>query len=276
MIDVFPRVFLLVFCQLAVGGMFCLSIPPFHELERGYYKSSAAVYVFVAWLALAGRVALWWAAPDATRTASAVEIALWMVFCISVAGYLASLWSERVALRARLFAASWISGAAALAALAEGYRQAPLLSIETLVFPLSFLVSALLLGAAASGMLLGHWYLIDRDLSLQPLNRTVIVYRRTLAVQAALFLAAAILMALFGAPAARAALRDLLSAQLALFGTRLAVSPFAAAALGWMIRRTLDIPQTMAATGLFYIAVLAVLVGELLGRFVLFRTGLPF
>jgi len=42
-----------------------------------------------------------------------------------------------------------------------------------------------------------------------------------------------------------------------------------------MIRRTLDVPQTMAATGLFYIAVLAVLVGEMLGRFILFRTGLP-
>lgn len=276
MIDVFPRVFLLVFCQLAVGGMFCLSIPPFHELERGYYKSSAAVYVFVAGLALAGRLALWWTAAEPTSTARALEIALWAAFFAAAAGYLASLWGERVALRARLFTASWMSGAAALVALAEGYRHAPLLSVETLFFPLSFLVSALLLGAAASGMLLGHWYLIDRDLSLEPLNRTLFVYRRTLAVQAVLFIAGSILIALLGAPAARAALGDLLSAQLALFGTRLAVSPLAAAALGWMIRRTLDIPQTMAATGLFYIAVLAVLVGELLGRFVLFRTGLPF
>jgi hypothetical protein len=53
------------------------------------------------------------------------------------------------------------------------------------------------------------------------------------------------------------------------------VSPIGAAVLGVMIWRTLQIPQTMAATGLFYIAVLAVLVGEFLGRFILFRTGLP-
>jgi hypothetical protein len=31
----------------------------------------------------------------------------------------------------------------------------------------------------------------------------------------------------------------------------------------------------MAATGLFYIATLAAVVGEFLGRFILFRTALP-
>jgi hypothetical protein len=31
----------------------------------------------------------------------------------------------------------------------------------------------------------------------------------------------------------------------------------------------------MAATGLFYIAVLSVVVGEILGRTILFRTSLP-
>jgi len=42
-----------------------------------------------------------------------------------------------------------------------------------------------------------------------------------------------------------------------------------------MIHRTLQIPQTMAATGLFYIAILFVMVGEILGRLILFRTSLP-
>src|SRR5207245_2590396 len=51
--------------------------------------------------------------------------------------------------------------------------------------------------------------------------------------------------------------------------------PLSAPGLGFMIHRTLQIPQTMAATGLFYIAILFVLVGELLGRLILFRTSLP-
>jgi hypothetical protein len=43
-----------------------------------------------------------------------------------------------------------------------------------------------------------------------------------------------------------------------------------------MIWRTLKIPHTMAATGLFYIALLGVFVGEILGRQILTLSGLPF
>ena len=45
--------------------------------------------------------------------------------------------------------------------------------------------------------------------------------------------------------------------------------------IAWLIQRTLQIPQTMAATGLFYVAILFVMVGEMLGRLVLYQTGLP-
>jgi hypothetical protein len=78
-----------------------------------------------------------------------------------------------------------------------------------------------------------------------------------------------------GADPSVASVHRLLREHLPLLVTRLVVSPIGAAVLGVMIWRTLQIPQTMAATGLFYIAVLAVLVGEFLGRFILFRTGLP-
>jgi hypothetical protein len=53
------------------------------------------------------------------------------------------------------------------------------------------------------------------------------------------------------------------------------LGPLAAIGIAYLIHRSLEIPQTMAATGLFYVAILAVLVGELLGRLILFRTSLP-
>ena len=37
----FSACFLLVFGQLAVGGLAALAVPPFAMLERGFYKSSA-------------------------------------------------------------------------------------------------------------------------------------------------------------------------------------------------------------------------------------------
>ena len=56
---------------------------------------------------------------------------------------------------------------------------------------------------------------------------------------------------------------------------RFGLGPIASLGVAYMIWRTLQIPQTMAATGLFYVALLAAIVGEFLGRFLLFRTSLP-
>jgi hypothetical protein len=274
--DLFPRSFLLVFAQLAVGGFFCLSLPPFHQIDRGYYKSCSVVYLASGALALVGRAALFLDRGVSNASAAdALELALWSIFLLAATGYFWSLWDEYVILRARFFAATWIAGSIALVVAAESYRPAPILSVETLLYPLSFLNSALLLGAGSGGMLLGHWYLIDRDLSLDPLNRMLSLYVMSLRAQLAILLVGGLLLLLLGADASVASLHRLFGEHLPLLATRLVVSPIGAAVLGAMIWRTLQIPQTMAATGLFYIALLAVLVGEFLGRFILFRTGLP-
>jgi hypothetical protein len=43
-----------------------------------------------------------------------------------------------------------------------------------------------------------------------------------------------------------------------------------------VIRNTLRIPNVQSATGFFYIAILTVLLGEVLGRALLLFTGVPF
>ena len=65
--------------------------------------------------------------------------------------------------------------------------------------------------------------------------------------------------------ASTAAVGTLLQDHGALLAARFVLGPLAALGLGWMIHRTLQIPQTMAATGLFYIAILFVMVREILG-----------
>src|SRR4029077_5825617 len=72
-----------------------------------------------------------------------------------------------------------------------------------------------------------------------------------------------------------AAIADLWHEHAALLALRVVLGPLAALGIAYLIHRSLEIPQTMAATGLFYVAILAVLVGELLGRLILFRTSLP-
>lgn len=265
----FPRAFLLVFAQLAVGGMFCLSIPPFHDMERGYYKSSAFVFFIIGALATIGHIALW-RRPGADVALGSFEILLWVVFSLFVAAYLASLWSEYFVLRARLFTAAWASGAVALVVSASSFAAASAVPFAGLVYPIAFLTASLALGTAASGMLLGHWYLIDRDLPLEPLWSVLRAYVICLSAQVALLaVAAAVLLVSPGSYSAA------WEQYHWVFVGRLAISPLGTGVLAAMIWRTLLIPQTMAATGLFYIAILGVTVGEIMGRYLLFRTGLP-
>ncbi|MBI3781875.1 MAG: hypothetical protein HY270_00585 [Deltaproteobacteria bacterium] len=276
--DIFARCFLLVFAQLYVGGVLTLSIPPFHGIERGFYKSTAGVYLGFGLLVLIGRVALllhppMQAAP--TTTAEIVELVLWT---LSVSGgglYLYTLWGEPFELRARAYVAAWGFGTLALLIGAQTFRPGPFLSIETIVYPFSFLVSALLLGAVTTGMLLGHWYLIDSGLTLEPFWRVLRFFVAMLALQAGLMVVVTGLLSVVGTPESVRGLTQLLSEHRLLLVVRVLLSPAGAACLAWMIWKTLKIPQTMAATGLFYIAILAVLVGEMMSRFILFRTTLP-
>ena len=276
--DAFARCFRLVFAQLYGGGILALSIPPFHQLERGFYKSSAAVYLGTGLLVFAGRVTLVLrpsAASSAPGVASLAELCLWGASLLAGAIYLRSLWGEAYRLRARAYACTWMSAVAALAVGAQSFRLDPAFSIQTILYPVCFIVSALVLGSVTTGMLLGHWYLIDRNLSLEPFHRIFRFFVAMLLLQATLLLLDGGLLRWGGAAATRAAVTQLLHDHSALLAVRLLLSPVGTAGLAWMIWRTLRIPQTMAATGLFYIAILSVLVGELMGRFILFRTSLP-
>jgi len=267
----FSDCFLLVFGQLAVGGLFGLAVPPFALLERGFYKSTAAVFVGCAMLFVAGKVTLLLRTGEASA-ARLAELGVWTLFTLTATVYLASLWGD--ARRRRAYVLALGLGVAALAVSASLRRLAPFLSPATVLFPLSFLTSALVLGAVATGLSLGHWYLIDLGLSIEPLRRLFRYFVIVVLVHLAVLTATLVIMALAPGPGT-AAVATLWRDHALLLTLRFVLGPLAALGLGYLIHRTLEIPQTMAATGLFYIAILAVMVGELLGRLILFRTALP-
>ena len=271
--ELFPRLFLVVFAQLSVGGFLSLSVPPFHDIERGYFKSSAFIYLLLGTLAFAGRGALWLRSTGAAP-GEVAELGLWAMFVVFGAGYWWTLWGERVWLRARLFTGTWMVGLIALMVAGISHRPSASLA-ETIVYPATVVAAAFPLGAVSAGMLLGHWYLIDRSLSLAPFRRILTYYGACLSAQALVVASGSLALALAGSAATAEGFQRLADGHVPLLAARLAVSPLGSGILGVMIWLTLRIPQTMAATGLFYIAILAVLVGEFMGRFLLFRTGLP-
>jgi hypothetical protein len=269
----FSHCFLLVFGQLAVGGVIGLAVPPFAVLERGFYKSTAAVFVGCAVMFLAGKIALALRA-GALSTGAATEMILWGGFTLAATVYLASLWGDARRRRARAFTASLGLGVVALAASATLHRLGPVLSPATVLYPIAFLTGALALGAVATGLALGHWYLIDLGLSIEPLRRLFRYFVAVLLIHTTVMAATIGAMAL-GSDPGSAAVATLWHEHALLLALRFTLGPLAALGLGYLIHRTLEIPQTMAATGLFYIAILSVMVGELLGRLILFRTSLP-
>ena len=118
------------------------------------------------------------------------------------------------------------------------------------------LSSIALLGSVNLAMLLGHWYLVVRGMSIDPLTRLTIATLVS-AIARAIVVAAAILMAgVWDSIAIRQGIFFWMRAGWGLVGP-LALYP--------MVWGTVKIRSTMAATGILYVDVLAVVIGEVLG-----------
>lgn len=273
----FSNSFLLLFYQVALGGLFAVAATPFHELERGFYKSTGAVLFIIGVLGLWGNTAFYRdALADGIEVATVMVPTLHVLFLVSFALYLISLWGERQGFRARMFASALLTGFAGLALSAQRFYAAPLFSLESLFYPASFILSAFLLGGVTVGMLIGHWYLIDTGQSLEPFLRIFKFFVIALVAQALFLLFLGPSLYFFGTPATQLNLDRLWQNHSTLLLTRVLSAHVAPLILSYMIWRTLKIPHTMAATGLFYIAMLGVFVGEILGRQILALTTLPF
>jgi hypothetical protein len=125
-------------------------------------------------------------------------------------------------------------------------------------------------------MLIGHWYLIDTGQSLEPFVRLYKFFVVTLVAQTLFLIMYPAGLYFLGTSRSVMSLERLWLDHSVLLVARLIAGQVAPLILAWMIWRTLLIPHTMAATGLFYIALLSVFVGEILGKQILALTSLPF
>ncbi len=273
----FSSSFLIFFYQVALGGLFTLAGTPFHEIERAFYKSTAGVLYVIALLGLWGKSFLYWRSlTEGWSWSIGLEAAFHLAFILFFSCYMVSLWSERQVFRARSFAACVLTGMIGLLFSTHSFYSAPFFSIETIIYPSAFFLSSLLLGSVTIGMLIGHWYLIDTGQSLEPFVRIYKFFVVALILQCAFFALAPPALYFLGTAQSHLALEQLWQHHATLLVTRTIVGQGAPLILSWMIWRTLVIPHTMAATGLFYIALLGVFVGEILGRQILTLTALPF
>ena len=123
--------------------------------------------------------------------------------------------------------------------------------------------SIALLGSVNLAMLLGHWYLVVRGMSIDPLKRLTIA---TLAAAVAKVLLVTIVIALAWPPPV---VKDIF------FWMRGGWGLLGPLALFPMVWGTVRIRSTMAATGILYVDVVAVVIGEVLGGWLSAVSRLP-
>ena len=124
-------------------------------------------------------------------------------------------------------------------------------------------------------MVFGHWYLIVPNLSIDPLRLLTKVYLGTIGLRVlTLFVTLAALMVYQAVPLTNVA-SELFFRQALFFWPRILFGVVVPIVLGVMIWNTVQIRHTQAATGLLYVAVVALLFGEFFSKFLLFSLNLP-
>ncbi|MFL5735765.1 MAG: hypothetical protein ACJ76P_00315 [Actinomycetota bacterium] len=244
----------LVLAETVAGAATWLFLSPlWGEVKRGFFKLTGVVLLI---LSLAG-----WRSVAAGLTASsdAGRWGLWLSAAVA-----ASMLVWILLLYARADRAARIVGfvsvalcvgmLVALAGTAEGSAG---------VAALQLLAGAAFLGSTLDGLLLGHWYLTDRGLSRQPIDRSTIAL-----IVAVVLEALAIILGGFGPTGASNEFNPLLTT--AGLASWIALGMTGATALiAVMIRLTLKgarATAVQAATGFFYLAVITALTAELAAK----------
>ena len=144
---------------------------------------------------------------------------------------------------------------------------------------LSVAAGTIAVGAVVLAMTLGHWYLVTPRLPREPLEDMTLLLLAAIILQM-LLLIVNVMFDPRQTPDAEAILGSSSLGANPAFWLRIAIGLLFPAALAWMAHvSSKGYPKNemamMSATGLLYIAVGAVLVGEVLARGLLFLTGVP-
>lgn len=128
------------------------------------------------------------------------------------------------------------------------------------------LSSIALLGSVNLAMLLGHWYLVVRGMSIDPLKRLTHATLASAIVRSIVVAAALLVPGVWANIAIR---------QGIFFWMRVGWGLVGPLALYPMVWGTVKIRSTMAATGILYVDVVAVVIGEVLGGWLSAMAHLP-
>lgn len=163
---------------------------------------------------------------------------------------------------------------ASAAALATAFVLVTWTAYDTSILSDSVFLSAVgclstvaVLGSVNLAMLLGHWYLVVRGMSIDPLKRLAVAVLWSSVFKTLVVAGAVVMMGAAEGWGRGSAAHQLMVSHGIFFWMRVGWGLLGPLVLYPMIWGTVRIRSTMAATGILYVAVVAVVIGEVLGTY---------
>jgi hypothetical protein len=244
-----------------------LLLAPFRELGRFFFALNSGLALVLLGLGLPFRTPPQIGGPEFGGGGSGLESAASsaaILAMISIVAYITVLYlpGERAGKPALALATLSCLAATALDGWSAGRGGE-----NAWIFGASSVAAAALLGSVIVAMILGHWYLVRSHLSVAHLVRFSLILAAAIALRTVLMLGGLLIYGASSPSGVAGLLRDLAVGRGFFFWQRIGFGLVGPAVFAYMIHATASIRSTQSATGILYLAVVFVLIGEFIARY---------
>lgn len=271
--------------QLSIGGIINLALMPLKQVDQKFYQLSSGLnsLLVAIGLALSFFYPLFLPKSFHVEVSNLTNLAWWgkiallvyllIIFVLYIRMRLKKLLGAKVLVRLAA-----ILGVISLAIQGLIYRPANFYEgFRQVLIPLDLVTGAMFLGVFMLAMVFGHWYLV-KSMPKKLLRRMAEILIVILIVRV---LVVALTMTVYGleVEGGSAAISLLMSfadnGQGMFFWMRTLIGLFIPLILSFMIWSTAKIGANQSATGLLYVGVVFVIIGEMCSKYLFLVSGIP-
>jgi protein NrfD len=261
-------VLFLFLTHLAIGIVFTLALVS-REAGVKFFRFNAGLAAILIAVAFAFRPG------SGESTVSAVALGSLLVTEAAIVVYWATVGRALASIRPLIVAVACAGGVLALVLQAIEVTTGWSATVTAMTMA-SFLTSAALLGGTCTAMILGHWYLVIPSMKVSYLQSMVKLHIISLVLRIAVVAAAIFVAVVTWQPGLGPSFRHYVqSLDGIFFWMRVLFGLAGPVVLAWLTWETAKIQSTQSATGILYVDLFTVVVGELLAKAVLLATRVP-
>ena len=270
--------------QLSVGILLTLAVMPLKEVDRKFYQLSSGLAALLVAVALG--MVLYYpfelpknfaVSPDQLGSLPRWAMGLFFLYLATLLLIYVRLRLKKIGGAKALVRVGALVGTAALVVQGLVYRPASLYGgLKAWVMPVDFITAAMFLGVFMLAMVFGHWYLVQampkRLLKRMTEILILILVIRVLVVGGSLWIYGS---QVAGGAQAISNLMDLYQGHGMFFWQRILTGLAIPLVWSYMIYSTAKIGANQSATGLLYVGVVFVIIGEMISKYMFVMSGIP-